>query len=98
MLPECNQVGISTRYISPLTGATRVLHYGWLNHAVTRGARATVHCQKPSATHHASRGWEPQASDISKTKEYTNIYYIEEGRQHQAASYNEHVNTTASFE
>ena len=33
----------------------------------------SVHCQKPSATHHATQGWEPQETDISKEKEYTNI-------------------------
>ena len=32
-----------------------------------------VHRQKPSATYHATRGWEPQATDFNKEKQYTNI-------------------------
>ena len=35
------------------------------------------------ATHHAIWGWEPQATDISKEKEYTYIHILRERRQHK---------------
>ena len=73
-----------------------MLLYGRLNHAVTVGAEATVHCQKPSATHHATQGGSLKQLTSAKRK---NIQIcIEGGRQHQAPSYNEHINMTASFE
>ena len=68
-----------------------MLLYGRLNHAVTVGAWATV---KPSVAHHTTQGWEPQATDISNEHKYI----LRGGRQHQAPSYNEHFNITASFE
>ena len=72
-----------------------MLLYGRLNHAVTVGAQATVHCQKPSETHHTTQGG--SLRQLTSARRKTIQMYIEWGRQHHAPSYNEHINMTASF-